>query len=364
MDEKYCLRVREGKLILSFLFLKLSPKEQSQILNSYSANTGKSAIILEKDIWIVWALNHLFQMPDKLNMAFKGGTSLSKVFNAIHRFSEDVDITIDYKSFTTEDPLVENFSRTKITKISENIKNNLRNYLQDTILPYFEACIKSEFEELPPRLELDKDGETLQLYYPSSLEEKSQYIQDSIRLEFGGRNKAFPNMPTIIKSDISEYVPDLEFPEATINVLSPEKTFWEKITLIHVECNRPSLKVDANRISRHWYDVIMMMKNEIGQNAINNIAVLAEVIEVKKIFFNSSYANYDDCLIGNIRLIPDTNQLKQLESDFQKMLDEKMFYREAPTFETIIEQLTELERDLKQKLGGILRFVSPSTTLK
>lgn len=331
---------------MSDVFIQLSLKEQSQILNTLAAQIGKSAIILEKDIWIVWALKTLFEMPNRFQMAFKGGTSLSKVYNLIQRFSEDVDITIDYSEFASRDPLIENISNTQIKKMSDDIKSLVTAHLKDCVLPYFRGCIDLQFKKNVPTIELDDDGETLHFYYPSSLADKSGYIADSVRLEFGGRNKSTPQNSYEIVSDVASTLPTVIFPSAEIVVLSPEKTFWEKVTLIHSECNRTSLKTDANRISRHWYDVVKLAEDQIGISAIKNLSMLRDVVALKQVFYRSAYSNYDDCLNGKIKLLPNAEYLHLLKDDFNKMLEEKMFYDEIPDFDLTMEKISKLEKHL------------------
>jgi hypothetical protein len=336
-------------------YLTLSQKEQAQILRSLSTNPiiKRDAILLEKDIWICWALEFLFKMPNQLPMAFKGGTSLSKAFRVIDRFSEDVDITIDYKAFDCEDPFIEGTSKTKIKNISLQLREMVTQHIKETIAPYFEKTIAEQFKENAPTVELDKDGETLHLYYPSVIEQKSGYITDSVRLEFGGRNLTIPNELQTIKTDISEHISNLSFPVAQATVLSPQKTYWEKLTLIHYECNRPILKEDADRISRHWYDIAMLTNHDIGKQALTNRELLNEVIKVKKTFYDSGFAKYDDCLKGNLCLIPNDDYLKLLKDDFNKMLSNKMFYGEQPDFDSIISEIKQLEKMINGKSTAI-----------
>jgi len=336
---------------VSEAYLKLPKKEQALILGKLSKNKEikRDALLLEKDIWICWALEFLFKMPDRLPMAFKGGTSLSKAFKVIDRFSEDVDITIDYQAFNCGDPFAESTSKTKIKNISLQLRSMVTQHIKDALIPYYEKIILEQFKENAPTVEIDNDGETLHLRYPSVIEQKSGYIIDSIRLEFGGRNLTIPSEPITIATDISEYVKNLSFPVAQATVLSPQKTYWEKLTLIHYECNRPTLKEDADRISRHWYDISMLSNHQIGKNAANNRELLNEVIKVKKTFYDSGFAKYDDCLNGNFRLIPNEDYLKLLEIDFIKMLSNKMFYGEQPNFTRIISEIKELENSINGK---------------
>ncbi len=198
----------QKRLSVSEAYLKLPKKAQALILGKLSKNKDikRDALLLEKDIWICWALEFLFKMPNRLPV------------------------------------------------------------------------------------EMDNDGETLHLRYPSVIEQKSGYLIDSIRLEFGGRNLTIPSEPITITADISEYVKDLSFPVAQATVLSPQKTYWEKLTLIHYECNRSTLKDDADRISRHWYDVAMLANHDIGKQAQMNRMLLNEVIKIKKTFYDSGFA--------------------------------------------------------------------------
>lgn len=232
-------------------FLTLPKREQAEIIQSLSYQLGKSPMILEKDIWICWVLKHLFAMPNRLPMAFKGGTSLSKVYDIIHRFSEDVDITIDYRGFELkEDPFSESISKNAIKKISEKLKDAVKKYVYDTVLPYFEHLRQEYFKNWPP-IDIDENGEKLHFHYISVFGNTSDYLANSVLLEFGGRNITEPNEKHLIKPYISEYVKNLTFPEPTVTVLSPARTFWEKATLVHVECNRQDFKSNAHRLSRH-----------------------------------------------------------------------------------------------------------------
>lgn len=332
---------------MSESYLTLSQKDQRQILRALSMNKNikRDARLLEKDIWICWALGFLFKMPNRLPMAFKGGTSLSKAFRVIDRFSEDVDITIDYKAFDCEDPFAEGVSKARIKNISDQIKTQVTEHIRSIVIPYYQH-IAEQLKENSPTVELDEDGETLHLHYPSVLQQKSAYVLDSVRLEFGGRNLVTPSNTQTITADIAEHTTGLTFPTAQAVVLSPEKTYWEKLTLIHSECNRPNFKGDANRISRHWYDIFMLSQHDIGKQAITNRELLTEVVKIKKIFYNSGFAKYDDCLNGGLRLVPNSDYITLLKNDFNNMVENKMFYDDQPNFNHIIDQLVCLEKKI------------------
>jgi predicted nucleotidyltransferase component of viral defense system len=271
-------------------------------------------------------------------MAFKGGTSLSKVFNAIYRFSEDVDVTLDYRNWGKDfDPFSTN-SKTQQKRRSDELKARVGQYVQEVVKPHFEIMLNQSIGD-DGSIEVNGgDGEELYVHYPSVLDDRLDYITDKVFVEFGGRNITEPKETHTIKPYLSEITEDLEFPSADVDVLSPRRTFWEKATLIHVECNRDR-EATPERISRHWYDVAMLLKDNIGKEALADIALLQDVVHFKKMFFPASYANYDACLEGGFRLVPEESSLRSLEEDYRKMISSGMFDKEPPSFEEIVQTL-------------------------
>lgn len=334
---------------MSEKYLTLSTEERSAILSTIAPRLGRAASVLEKDVWVCWVLEHLFTMPGRLPMAFKGGTSLSKVFQAINRFSEDVDITLDYRGLSASiDPFTPGLSGNKLKKLGEDLKGFVREHTSQVVLPYFQELLAAQFGLDSDAVTLSDDGEKLRVHYPSAFETSDDYLLNSVLLEFGGRNITEPNAVHEVRPDIAESIPDLGFPVAEVSVLSPSRTFWEKATLMHVECNRGEFRASAERLSRHWYDLAMLAEHEIGRRAVFDRELLADVVRHKKVFYNASYANYDDCLGGKLRLLPDGAALIALQSDFERMIDAGMFVGEPPTFADIIERLRLLEGEINR----------------
>ncbi len=325
-------------------FLHLKAQEQSQIYRALAPQLARSPVVLEKDVWVCWVLQALFTMPARLPMAFKGGTSLSKVFGAIARFSEDVDITLDYRGLDASfDPFAEGVSRNRLQKFSEDLKSFVRDHAQGVVAPHFQERLAAEFGADACRIELSHDGEQLRVHYPTVLAKSEDYVGNSVLIEFGGRNITEPNEAHVILPDIAEYVADLEFPQSTVNVLSPARTFWEKATLMHVECQREAFRTGADRLSRHWYDLAMLADTQHGQAAVVDRTLLADVIKHKKIFYNTSYDNYGACVAGQLRLIPNAAALAALRDDFQRMIGAGMFIGEPPAFDVVVDRLRLLE---------------------
>lgn len=325
-------------------FLHLPVGDRREILQTAATRLGQQATVLEKDVWVCWTLQTLFSMPDAHPMAFKGGTSLSKIYGAINRFSEDVDVTLDYRAFDDDfDPFAANASNNAVKKFSKRLKGYVLQYASDVVVPYIEVQLKALPRPEEYGIEVSDDGEKIWVQYPSAVEGSDDYLKSSILIELGGRNVIDPNERHTVTPDISALVTDLELPSGEVVVLSPERTFWEKATLIHVECNREEFKSDAHRLSRHWYDLQMLAKHASGKAAINNRALFEDVVRHKQVFFNASYANYEACLANELHLMPNDNAIAELRTDYEKMLGAGMMYGESPSFDDIIDGIREIE---------------------
>ena len=325
-------------------FLSLDARERADILRTVAARSGRAAIILEKDIWVCWVLQALFSMPDPHPMAFKGGTSLSKVYRIIDRFSEDVDVSLDYRAFNDGfDPFADGASRTQIRRFSERLKDRVATYIRDVVAPVLGAAADGQHE-----IHVGADGETIRFAYPSAVEDPQGYVQSEVLLEFGGRNVIHPNEQHEIIPDMAALTPDLDYPAAIVTVLSPARTFWEKATLVHVECHRRRLADHPERLSRHWFDLTRLAAHDIGRAALADRALLEDVVRHKKVFFNARYANYDQCLNGQLRLVPDEDQLPGLRTDYDAMRTATIVADNAPGFDTLVEEIRILEADVNR----------------
>lgn len=242
-------------------------------------------------------------------------------------------------------------SKTRLKKFSDDLKSFVRDHAFDVVAPHIQKILSAEFDSNAAafRLELSENGEQMRLHYPSVLETPGDYVGNSVLIEFGGRNITEPNAEHIVEPDITPHVTSLAFPRSTVSVLSPARTFWEKATLMHVECQRNEFRASAERLSRHWYDLAMLAEHDHGQVAIEDSALLADVVKHKKVFYNASYANYDACLTGQLRLIPEDAVLAALRDDFQRMIGAGMFIGEPPTFDAIVDRLRALEAAINER---------------
>ena len=327
-------------------FLSLDARERAGILRTAAARHRRSPVILEKDIWVCWVLDALFSMPDAHPMAFKGGTSLSKVYGVIDRFSEDVDVTLDYRAFADGfDPFADGASRTRIRQFGERLKARVASHVRDAVAPALDAAARRLGADGGYDIHVGDDGETLRLAYPSAVERRDAYVRNEVLLEFGGRNVIDPNERHMIVPDIAAMTDGLDWPAATVTVLSPARTFWEKATLVHVECHRRRLADRPDRLSRHWFDLMRLAVHDIGRAALADRALLADVVRHKMVFFHAGYARYDHCLDGRLRLVPDPDQIPGLRADYDAMRAAGIVGADAPGFDETIERIRVLEAD-------------------
>ncbi|WP_228128962.1 nucleotidyl transferase AbiEii/AbiGii toxin family protein [Acinetobacter guillouiae] len=336
-------------------FMHLTEKDQSEIFRDYASITPNRGIeIAEKDLWVCWVLKMLFEMPNHLDMAFKGGTSLSKVFNVIDRFSEDIDITLDYRQFKAIDELhlEENQTAPKhigsavSRRINKKLELEVRSYAEDVVAPYLREMVAKLPRSELFKIELNEKGDAIEFTFPSiqKSDQRQGYMLQYILIEFGGRNIIEPNDIYHVTPYMADSYTDFEFPSSMVTVLSAHRTFWEKATLIHVECHR-GVRQDAARLSRHWFDLMSLSNHTIGQNAIQDVNLLKDVVALKNIFFNAGYANYPKCLSGDFVLLPDDLGIRQLRVDYEKMIESNYLNDSTISFDQII-QSTQRTQDL------------------
>ena len=329
-------------------FLALSLEARRDILASAPNDLGLPALVLEKDVWICWVLKHLFENPNRLPMVFKGGTSLSKVFDIIRRMSEDLDITVDCRS--AFEPLNARASRNQKDKRKLEIQEFLRKYWVEHLQPHLTQMAKEHLGITNLEFEIETD-ERVWMSYPSAVQKSMEnYIPERILLEFGGRNITEPNAQYTVDSYLGKTVlaDTLDFPQAKVIALVAERTLWEKITLLHAESHRPEFTANAaERMSRHWYDVYKLVGTDICERSLSDRALLESVVAAKEELYRSSYSSYQLCLEKQFKLLPDKDGLKTLSGDFRKMIEAGMFFPdEDPSFDKIIETIRGVEQRL------------------
>lgn len=345
----------------------LSNAERNELFQESANRRGVTRQIIEKDFWVCWTLKQLFELPNLgEHLIFKGGTCLSKIFHAIERFSEDLDISIDRKYLGfggAKDP--ENIeSRSKQKKTIKELRDACSTKVNDAILPQLAASVEKiigpgmngdqQLWSITPS-DRDPDGQSLVFAYPSEVDEgfieENPYVNPSVLIEFGARADHWPAEEFPITPYAAEDFPDyFEKPSHMLKVLAAERTFWEKATLLHSEYHRPDEKASADRTSRHYYDLYELSESEIADRAIAQLHLLNHVVEHKKIFFLRASDNYDEALNGQLHLVPVEARRGELARDYEKMQRYRMFFGKAPSLEEILESLTKLETRINRAI--------------
>lgn len=317
---------------------------------------GLSPVIIEKDFWVCWALKQVTELtPVGPNLIFKGGTSLSKAFGIIQRFSEDIDLSIQraYLGFTGDSDPEKFTSRTKqrlsIQELREACRDCVRTVIHPALTTRFQELLGDSGWSLPLD---DEDANTLNFVYPSAAplqQGKSApvwsvlpYLRRAVKLEFGAGSDPYPVSMYPITPYAAEAFPHVfREPRCSVTVLEAERTFWEKATLAHAEYHRPADKATPLRTSRHYYDLHQLAHSERGRRAIADRELLARVAEHKSVYFASGWAHYETAVSGGLRLVPNDARRKDLTHDYALMRD--MFFGPSPTFEEILVTLQALE---------------------
>lgn len=319
---------------------KLTEQERRELFSETANAMNITAAAAEKDFWICWVLLHIFDNKQLSScLRFKGGTSLSKCYNAIERFSEDIDLILDWTQLTQENPEAER-SKTKQGKLNQTINEHSKSYIADSLLPRLRALMDDTCELL---IDTD-DAHTINITYPQAF--ASAYLRPQVRLEIGPLAAMLPMEWCEVEPYAATYFPAV-FTQARISVptILVARTFWEKLTILHAEAHRPSNKALPSRYARHYYDVYKLLTTGLSQQALDQVSLLKDVVTFKQRFYPSGWANYEHATLAGLLLQPSGDHIAALRADYQQM--QEMLFGEKPSFEDIIEALIDLEDQLR-----------------
>jgi hypothetical protein len=321
-----------------------SNDDRNGVFINAAAKLNLNPALIEKDFWVSWLLDIIFnQSSFSKILMFKGGTSLSKCYGVINRFSEDIDIILDWTKLgiSGEEPWHER-STTKQNAFRENINKRATEYISSVIMPELIALVQDSGLKGFKFYINQSDPHTLRFKYPKT--NKYDYILDEVYLEIGPFAAWTPHEVKNIKPLLAGPYPDL-MDNHTISIMTVEakRTFWEKATILHMVAHQNPNKT-WRRYSRHYYDLYMMLNSTIKEQAVNDLELLNDVIKFKKKFYYSAAACYDAALPNTINLVPDIIVIKALKKDFIAMQD--MIYGKKASFDQIIARLQEFESHL------------------
>ena len=309
--------------------------------------------IVEKDFWVCWVLKQLFSIEALSGrLLFKGGTSLSKIFHAINRFSEDIDLAVDYEAlgFKGErDPRRADISKTRRAGILAEMMTECQRYIAGEFLDVLKTRCR-EILGTTDAWSLDvseQDPNVVRFRYAASSAKSLAYVVPQVVLELGTHAEFVPHDRFTIRSFAAEEFPEVVADgEVGVVALLAKRTFWEKATILHAEYYRPPDKPLLVRYSRHYYDVAMLAQGAILTEALSDRDLLAQVVRHKQTFYPSAWARYDLARPGSFRLVPVEDRGAALERDYRNMA--VMIFGEPPKFDWIMKALAAVEQEINR----------------
>jgi hypothetical protein len=332
-------------------------RDRSDLFSASAARRGVSAAIIEKDFWVCWTLKRLFTLPNPpAGLIFKGGTSLSKAYGAIERFSEDVDLSFqraDLGFGGANDPAAARSGKQRAQRL-EDLAAACKTMVREQLKSRLEASFISALQTAPSpdtwQLALaadDTDGQTLVFHYPQGIAQAAQaipaYLRPQVRLETGARGDHWPAEDREIVPYAAEVHPDyFRAPSCRVQVLAASRTFCEKLTVLHACHHAPVSRPLRVRQSRHYYDVARLYEAGIGKAVLQEPDLLRVVAAHQAAFFRTGWAKYEEAVPGTLRLVPPESRRAELEQDYEMM--KEMIFGDPPSFARILEIVAEIER--------------------
>jgi len=332
-------------------FLELSSDERRPFFEQAALLRGLSPVILEKDFWVSWMLAVLFQSRFGSDLVFKGGTSLSKVFRVIERFSEDIDLSLS-PGFVGLTDVASDISRNQANKWMEQAEAACSVVVREQLMRELERTVSDVLgARAEPYLDFEIDATTespvILFRYPTTQQSGYEYLRRSVKLEFGSLTDQQPADHHPVRPWLADDQPSL-FSDWDCQVISleVERTFWEKATILHAESNRPDDRPTPARFSRHYADVAALAKHPLGAQAVAMHDLRVRVVEWKSKFFASTWARYDLARPGTFGILPQPARVAALQADHRAMRD--MYLGDSPEFSAIIAVLEELDHEINR----------------
>ena len=319
-------------------------KDQQQIVLTQAANkTGLPVQAVEKDLWVTVVLQIVFSLPIANRLVFKGGTSLSKVWKVIRRFSEDIDLAID--------PSIWGFEEDLTKKQIKRLRKASSIFVRDELCLSLKGVVSETGMEKWLQVEVDPDGEgdgtypeprVIHVRYKSLFNENLPYLHSEVKLEVGARSLLEPTAKAAVTSAIEDVLPiSTTIKQVMIPTALAEKTFLEKAFLLHELFSAQSSR-EANRKSRHLYDLAQIMNTDIASRAIADDNLWNTIHHHRELFTSMSGVDYTPDIRKRIRLLPPDDVIDDWRSDYKDM-QSSMIYGEKPTFTELMKKMRELE---------------------
>ena len=338
--------------------VSLSPRDRMVVFEEAADRLNTLPSYIEKDYWVCLVLDFLFNRlpPSHPRMLFKGGTSLSKAFGLVNRFSEDVDIVVSREDlgFTGEnDPTGQGYLSNRRRKAlfselksacSTYVRGDLRSALTALVADVLDGC-----DVVPDPY--DQDAQSLLVRYPTMYAVAPvAYVEPGVKIEAGARSAVEPTAMCTVAPLIAEELSDWPLHVDNIRTVSPQRTVWDKILILHgLHCgfrDRKRLPTSTDRMSRHYYDVAMILQTDLGQTALTDTDLLQDVRNHSLIAFRTAWKRIEEAVPGSVRLVPQQELRHVLEQDYRDM--QRMVFGSRPAFEWIMQQLSKAEATINR----------------
>ena len=328
------------------------PRDRLDMFLAAANRLGAPVGHVEKDFWVCWTLNALYRErpAEGPRLLFKGGTSLSKAFGLIRRFSEDIDITV-FRDDLDEPASVEDLealSNKKRHARLDAIRDACRTYITGPLRTFL-ATRLADATAGAGRVEIDEadsDGQTLLIWYPEAEPRDDAYVRPAVRIECGAKSALHPNLPVDIRPYIGEEAADLDLVVGGVTTIDPSRTFWDKIVIVHGlrrwHERRGVLRQEGQRVSRHYYDLHCLLHSNIGKAALANPELGGDCVRHARMFFGRPDYDLGSAIPGSFAVAPIGAMIDALSRDYANMT--AMIFGEAPAFKDILASVDRVER--------------------
>jgi len=317
----------------------LSQQDRSDLFAETANAMRTTPAIVEKDFWVVWVLSRVFANTDLARvLKFKGGTSLSKAFGLIGRFSEDIDLILDWREVAQDDPQAAR-SKSKQMEFNEATNAKAKEYIDAVLLPLVRQCVGDlctcEIDATNPH--------TINIRYPAAFGDA--YLRPEILLEIGPLASWLPSDVFAIQPYAAQHFANVfTKPNCDVPTILAERTFWEKATILHQEAHRAVDKPMPPRYSRHYYDLARLALSGVKNIALADLEILVAVVAFKQKFYPSAWAQFESAKPPTFKLIPPEVRISTLAKDYQAM--QNMIFDKPLSFDKIMRTLTALEKEI------------------
>ena len=335
-------------------FIDLSAEDRVDILDRVSTELNiRQREVIEKDWWVTAVLRAMFSLPYANHLSFKGGTSLSKCWHLIDRFSEDIDIAIDREFLGFSGTLSK-------TQISDKLRRSACSFVRKTMQYdlaerlYQNGISKEKFKvnvDITPVTTTDPEVINYDSVLSFSIDgmDSNQYILPKVKVEVSGRSMSEPVSEIALDSMIDQIYSKAPFAEQKfmVRAVLPERTFLEKVFLLHEEFAKSKDLIRVERMSRHMYDIGQMLRTPIAERAINDADLYRQVVEHRRTFIGLRGFDYDTLYPATLNIVPPTSVIEQWKADYENMRLH-MIYGESVPFEELVKELEKLNSAINQ----------------